>query len=181
MTNQFIVVIGGALIVWILKSLFTHFLTQSRLKKALLTDIQLNIDGAKEQTDTVRILFEGTIEEGVQLPFPFSYNVGSFGLFESVHKELPIYLFKADLVKVIKVYQALWALDVSINSFAQTLSIWERDKVKLTAANIQHLEKRKVRIESLYEAISTNKITSLSDLPNDYSHVKSVDTVVRNK
>jgi len=96
----------------------------------------------------------------------------------SIQKELPVYLSKPDLVKVIKFYQTIWELDLSINGLAVTLGIWERDSRELTKKDIEHLKKRSARIESFCDIIISGTITTISDLPDDYSGVESAQAVV---
>ena len=178
MTVEVLLTIAGALIIWAIKGIVTHRIRGSRLKAGLVADIKMHIEGAKEQRGAVKILIEDTAQVGQKLPFPISYNVGQYSFYNSVQKDLPVYLSTSELVKVIKFYQAIWELDVSINGLANTLGIWERDNRELTDRDIKHLKKRKARIDSFCDVISSKEIKDISDLPDDYRQVKGAETVV---
>ena len=115
---------------------------------------------------------------GKKLPFPISYNVGQYSFYTSIQKDLPVYLTKSELVKVIKFYQSIWELDVSINGIATTLGVWERDNRELTEKDIKHIKNRKARIDSFCEVITSKEINQIMDLPDDYRQVKGAETVV---
>lgn len=168
----------GALVVWLTTNIATHFVKKSRLRAALLTDISLNVAGAKEQRAAVVKLLSGHAIEGQKLPFPIYYNVGEYLLYKSIQRDLPEYLRKSELVKVVKFYQALWELDVSINALASILGQWERNSVVLSKEQVAHANKRKDRIESICEVLSSKEIRCLPDLPDDYRSVKCPESVV---
>jgi len=178
MAEKLLLTIIGALLIWVIKEISNHFIKRSRLKAGLVADIMLYIAGAKEQRGAVKILVEDTAQEGRKLPFPISYNVGQYNFYNSIQRDLPAYLSKSELVKVIKFYQAIWELDVLINGLATTLGLWEREKHELTDRDIRHITKRKARIDSFCEAITSKEINSILDLPDDYRQVKGAETVV---
>ena len=178
MTEMLLLTIIGALIIWAIKGIVSHEIRRSRLKAGLLADINMHIEGAKEQRGAVKILIEDTAQVGQKLPFPLSYDVGQYNYYTSNQEDLPVYLRKTELVKVIKFYQAIWELDVSINGLATTLGIWERDNRELTDRDIKHLKKRKARIDSFCDVICAKETKNISDLPDDYRQVKGAETVV---
>lgn len=178
MAEKLLLTIIGALVIWAIKGIVIHNVRSSRLKAGLLADIKMHVEGAKEQRGAVKILVEATAQVGQKLPFPISYNVGQYSFYNSIQKDLPVYLSESELVKVIKLYQALWELDVSINGIANTLGIWERDNRVLTDGDIKHLKKRKARINSFCDVICSKEIKNISDLPDDYRQVKGAETVV---
>lgn len=178
MIENLLLTIIGAIIVWAIQSVTSHYIKKSRLRSGLLADIRIHIAGAREQNRAVKSLVEETVRQGAKIPFPIFYNIGHYSFYDSIQKELASYLSKAELVKVIKFYQAVWELDVSINALANTLSTRERDQQELTEGNMLHLKKRKARIDSLYEAISSNEVRTIACLPDDYRQVKGADTVL---
>lgn len=180
MTDTILITIFGALIIWVLKGFVSFFIINSRIKAGLLADIKMHAEGVRRQKVAVKTLVEHTAKEGQKLPFPFSYNVGQYSFYHSIQKDLPIYLAKSNLVKVIKFYQNIWELDVSINGLSDTLSIWERESKTLTEDDIKHLKDRSVRIESFCDVIISKEIITISDLPDDYDQIKGPETVVAN-
>ena len=178
MAEKLLLTIIGAILIWAIKEISNHFIRRSRLKAGLVSDIKLHIAGAKEQKGAVKILVEETAQVGEKLPFPISYNVGQYSFYNSIQKDLPIYLSKSELVKVIKFYQSIWELDVSINGLATTLGLWERDNRELTDRDIKHIKKRKARIDSFCEALTSKELINISDLPDDYRQVKGAETVI---
>jgi hypothetical protein len=179
-TDSLLATILGALVVWLITTLVSHFVKKTRLRAALLADITINIAGAKEQRAAAAKLIENHVVEGHKLPFPIFYTVGEYLLYKSIQKDLPEYLSKAELVKVVKFYQALWELDATTNSLASTLGRWERDGIVLSKEQVAHAKRRKERIDSLCEVLSGKEIRKLSDLPDDYRSVKGPETVVAN-
>jgi hypothetical protein len=176
--DRFLLTIIGALIIWAVQQIISHNIRKSRFRGGLLADINLHIDGAKEQREGVKTLVEDTAQEGQKLPFPISYVRDPYNFYTSNQKELPIYFSEAELIKVIKFYQAIKELDISINGIADTLGIWERDKRELTDKDIKHLKKRMARIESFCNVICVKEIMKISELPDDYRKVKGIETVV---
>ena len=179
MTDKIFAAIIGAVVVWLIKSFFSHQVKKVRFRVGLIADINLHIQGAKGQIVAVKDLVEETAKVGESLPFPIAYNIDSYSFFSGVQKELPSYLSQDELVKVIKFYQAIWQLDVSVNALATTMGLWERDKTKLTTENIEHLNKRKERIDSFFNLVASQSITQFSALPSDYSGIKGPETVVK--
>ena len=178
MTDKLLIAIISGIIIWAIKELIVYLIRRARLRAGLISDIIIHVAGASEQKGAVNVLVNETAKEGEPLPFPVSYNVGQYGFYSSVQKELPVYLRENELIKVIKFYQAIWELDVSVNGLATTLGLWERDKRELSASDIKHLKKRKSRIESFCDLISSKEIKKISDLPDDYRQVKGAETVV---
>ena len=178
MTDKLLITIISGIVIWGIKEIVVHLIRGARLKAGLVADIKTHIAGSNEQKDAVKILVNETAKEGKELPFPISYNVGQYGFYNSIQKELPVYLSKSELIKVIKFYQALWELDVSVKGLATTLGFWERDKRKLSQNDLQHIKKRSARIESYCNLIGANEISSISNLPDDYRQVKPAYTVV---
>ncbi len=178
MAEKLLLTIIGAIIVWAIKETSNHFLRRSRLKAGLVSDIQLHIAGAKEQKGAVKMLVEETAQVGETLPFPISYNLGQYSFYNSIQKDLPTYFSKTELIKVIKFYQTVWELDVSINGLANTLGLWERDNRELTDKDIKHIKKRKFRIDSFCEVLASKEISNIMDLPDDYRQVKGAETII---
>lgn len=178
MTDKLLITIISGLVIWVIKEIIVHLVRGARLKAGLVSDIKIHIAGANEQKGAVNTLVNETIEEGKEIPFPISYNVGQYGFYNSIQKDLPVYLSGPELIKVIKFYQAVWELDVSVNGLATTLGLWERDKRKLSKNDLKHLRKRSARIESYCDLIGANEIKAISSLPEDYRQVKGAETVV---
>ena len=178
MAEKLLLTIIGAILVWAIKEVVNHFIRRTRLKAGLISDIMLHMAGAKEQKAAVKILVEQTVQVGNKLPFPISYNIGQYNYYNFIQKDLSNYLSKAELVKIIKFYQALWELDVSISGLAHTLGLWERDNRELTEKDIKHIKKRKIRIDSFCEAITSKEIKAIMNLPDDYRQIKGAETVI---
>lgn len=178
LTNSILVTILGAIVVWLITTITSHLLKKSRLRAALLADISINITGVKNQQIAVAKLVEDHAVEGQKLTFPISYKVGEYLLYKSIQHDLLDYLSKRELVKVVKFYQAMWELDVSINMIASTLSTWERDGIALSLEQVNHIKKRKERIDSFCKIICSKEILELIDLPDDYRSIKAPKTVV---
>ncbi len=178
LTDSLLITILGAIVVWLIATITSHLLKKSKLRAALLADVTLNVAGVKEQRLAVAKLVEDHAIEGQKLPFPISYKVGEYLLYKSIQNDLLDYLNKAELVKVVKFYQTMWELDVAINGIASTLGTWERDGIALSLEQVNHLKKRKERIDSFCEVICSKEFRQLIDLPDDYSSIKGPETVV---
>ena len=178
MTEKLLIALIAGLLLWVVKATVSHWIKRTRFRAALLVDIKSHLEGAKEQKGATKVLVEETIEVGKKVPFPISYFIDSYNFYSSVQKELPSYLTEAELVKVIKFYQAIWQLDVSLNGLATTIGVWERDGENITKANIVHLKKRLARVTSFCDCLTAKEINKISDLPDDYRQVKDAETVV---
>lgn len=178
LTDSLLVSILGAIVVWLITTIISHLLKKSKLRAALLADVTLNVAGVKEQRLAVSKLVEDHAIEGQKLPFPISYKVGEYLLYKSIQNDLLDYLNKAELVKVVKFYQTMWELDIAINGIASTFGTWERDGIALSLEQVNHIKKRKERIDSFCEVICSKEIRKLMDLPDDYSSIKGPETVV---
>lgn len=178
MTDSLLATIIGTLAVWLITTSILHQVKKAKLRAALLTDIKINIDGVREQRVAVAKLVENHAVEGNKLPFPISYRVGEYLFYKSIQHNLVDYLNKAELLKVIRFYQKIWELDSAINGLASTMSKWERDGTVLSKANVEHIIKRKERIDSFCEIICANEIRGLMHLSDDYEPVKGPETVV---
>lgn len=178
LTERILATILGGITLWLITKIASYFVKRSRIQAALLADINIHIAGAIEQRDAVAKLIEVHVVEGQKLPFPIPYNVGEYLLYKSLQKDLPEYLRKAEIVKVVKFYQALWEMDVSINGLASTLGKWEKDEVVLSKEQVTHAKKRKERVDSFCQMITGSDVRELSDLPDDYRSVKGPETVV---
>lgn len=178
LTDSLLVSILGAMVVWLVTTIVSHLLKRSRLRAALLADVTINISGVKEQRAAVATLVEDHAIVGQKLPFPISYKVGEYLLYRSIQNDLLAYLNKAELVKVVKFYQTMWELYIAINGIALSLGTWERDGVALTKEQVNHVKKRKERIDSFCEVICSKEIRELNDLPDDYRLIKGSETVV---
>lgn len=179
MTGQVILAFITGLGLWVMKSTISHTIKRSRFRAALLVDITSHLAGAREQEKASKVLVTDTLQVGQKVPFPISYFVDGYSFYGSVQSALPSYLNKTELVKVIKFYQALWQLDVAVNGLATTVSLWERDGIALSQANIDHLKNRLARIVSFCDCLTDNKVEVIGDLPDDYRQVKDADSVVR--
>ncbi len=169
-----------ALVGWLTTSIVTYFLRRNRLRAALLTDITLNVQGARLQVAAVGTLMEH-VTAGKRLPFPIHYSVGEYLLYKSVQSDLPSYLFKDELIKVVQFYQFLWDLDVSIRGLALTLGQWEKENIELSPEQVAHAATRKARIDSLCQVLpDVQALSRLTDLPTaaEYAMVKAPGTVV---
>ena len=178
LTDRLLVSILAALAVWLIRVMITYFSQKSRLRAALLSDVLIHIAGMKEQQLAVAKLIEDHAVVGQKIPFPISYRMGEYQFYNSIQENLLKYLNKSELVRVVKFYQTVWELDVSINGLASTLGIWERDGIAMSENHVKHLKKRKERIDSFCVALSSKNIRKLEDLPEDYRSVKGPETVV---
>jgi hypothetical protein len=158
--------------------LISYFIRRYRIRSGLLADINLQINGIKEQKEAIRTLFEYTIKEKHTIPFPIFYNIGQYSYYCSTQQELASYINKSELRKVIKFYQSVWELDVSMYCLANTLSLWERDKRKLNASDIAHLNKRKDRINSYCQVLCIEGLDKIAQLPEDYRQIRAPETIV---
>ena len=180
MTEKILIALLAGFILWAVKSVVSHLVKRARFREAILVDIQAHISGAKEQTGAAKVLVEETIQEGEEVPFPVVYTIDSYSYYSAVQKELPLYLNQDELVKVIKFYQAIWQLDVSVHALATAVGIWERDKVVISEQKLSHLKKRLSRISSFCDCITEKEINKINNLPSDYRQVKDAETVVEN-
>jgi len=178
LTDSLLATIVGAIVVWLITTTASHFLKKSKLRAALLADVTINIGGVKAQRLAVAKLVEDHAIEGQKLKFPISYKVGEYLLYKSIQHDLLDYLSKAELVKVVKFYQTMWELDIAINGIASTLGTWERDGIALSSEQVNHVKKRKERIDSFCKIICSKEIGKLTDLPDDYRSIKGPETVV---
>src|SRR5208337_338144 len=103
----------ATLVGWLITNVVSFFVRRGRLRAALLADIMLNVAGANEQRATLAKLITNQVIAGRTIAFPIFYNVGEYLLYKAIQQDLPKYLRKSELVKVVKFYQALWTLDVS--------------------------------------------------------------------
>jgi len=178
LTDSLLVTIIGTMVVWLLTTIVSHLLKKSKLRAALIADVQINISGVKEQRLAVTRLIEDHAVVGQKLTFPISYKVGEYLLYKSIQNDLLNYLNKIELVKVVKFYQTMWELDIAINGVASALGTWERDGIALSIEQVNHIKKRKKRIDSFCEIICSKEIRQLQDLPDDYRSIKGPETVV---
>jgi hypothetical protein len=178
LTDTLLVTIASAIVVWLITTITSNLLKKSKLRAALLTDVTLNVSGVNEQRLAVTKLVEDHAIVGEKLPFPVSYRIGEYLLYKSIQNDLLDYLNKAELVKVVKFYQTMWELDVAINGIASTLGLWERDGASLSSEQVNHIKKRKERIDSFCDVICSKEIRKLMDLPDDYRSIKGIETVV---
>ncbi|MBZ0091580.1 MAG: hypothetical protein K8F27_05090 [Sulfuricellaceae bacterium] len=177
-TESLIGTLVSGLVLWAITKAIAYFVKASRIRAALLEDVQINVVGAKEQLDAVKKLVEDNVIEGQKLPFPIPYSIGEYLLYKSMQSDLPLYLKKAEIIKVVKFYQALWEMDVSIAGFASVLGKWEERGIALTREQVAHARKRKERIDSLCGILTSMDIRGFSDLPDDYRSVKGPEHVV---
>lgn len=178
LTNSLLVTILGTIIVWVTTTIISHLLKKAKLRAALLADVSINMNGVKQQQLAVAKLVEDHAIEGHKLAFPILYKMGEYLLYKSIQHDLLDYLNKVELVKVVKFYQTMWELDVAIHLIASTMSTWERDGVALSLEQVNHIKKRKERIDSFCEIICSKEIRKLTDLPDDYRYIKGPETVV---
>lgn len=178
LTDRLLATVISGLVVWFSTGVISHFIKRSRVRGALLADIKLHLAGVKEQRAAVDALVKEHIKEGGKLPYPIFYFVGEYLLYKSLQKDLPEYLTKIELVKVVKFYQALWEMDVSINGLASTLAKWESNAVILTNDLVDHAKRRRNRIDSFCQVLISQEVRSICDLPDDYRSVKGAETVV---
>jgi len=177
MTEKILIALLAGLTIWAVTNVIMFLLKRDRFREAILVDIQGHIDGANEQARAAKVLIEETIRVGEKIPFPISYDTDNYSFYSAVQKDLPLYLEKGELVKVVKLYNAIWQLDVSVNGLATTVGIWERDGVVITEEMKSHLKKRLSRITS-FRACMPKKAYLIKQLPDDYREVKDADTVV---
>ena len=178
LTDRILATILGGLALWLITKVVSYFVKRSRIQAALLADIAIHIAGAMKQRDAVAKLIENHVSEGQKLPFPISYDVGEYLLYKSLQKDLPEYLRKTEIVKVVKFYQALWEMDVSIKGLASTLGKWEENDVVLSKEQVAHAKRWKERVDSYCQILTGRDVRELTDLPDDYRLVKGPETVV---
>jgi len=178
LTDSLLVTILGTLIVWSITTTVLHKLKKGKLREALLTDIKINIEGVKEQQLAVTRLVDKHAVEGHKLPYPILYRMGEYIFYKSIQNDLANYLNKEELLKVIQFYQKMWELDSAINGLASIMSIWEKRNLVFSSEHVDHLKKRKERIDSYCEVICSQEIKKLLDLPDSYLTLKGTETVV---
>jgi len=178
LTDRLLATIIGGLLVWLITIVISHFVKRGRLRAALLADIAIHVAGAKEQCAAVAKLVEDHVVEGNRFPYPISYVVGEYLLYKSLQQNMSDYLSKIELVKVVKFYQALWEMDISINGLTATLGQLERDRTVITRELIAHIRRRKDRIDSYCLVLGGKDIGKLKDLPDDYKSIKGPATVI---
>jgi len=103
MTDKLLITIISGIVIWGIKEVVVHLIRGARLKAGLVADIKTHIAGSNEQKDAVKVLVNKTAKEGKELPFPISYNVGQYGFYNSIQKELPVYLSKSELIKALNI------------------------------------------------------------------------------
>ena len=177
-TESFLGTLISGLVLWAITKVIAYFVKARRIRAALLEDVQINVAGAKEQLGAVKKLVEDKVVEGQKLPFPIPYNIGEYLLYKSMQSNLPLYFRKSEIIKVVKFYQALWEMDVSIAGFALVLGKWEERGTALSKEQVAHAKKRKERIDSLCGLLTSRDIHSFSDLPGDYRSVKGPESIV---
>jgi len=178
LTDSLLATFLAGFILWLITKTISYFIKRSRIREAILADINIIIASAKEQGSATKKLIEEQVIEGKKIPFPIFYSVGDFPLYAALQCDLLNYFNKAEIVKVIKLYQVLWETDHSINSLVAVLSKWEEEKLSLSHEQVAHIKKRGERIESYIQAITVKEFRSLADLPEDYRTIKSAETVV---
>lgn len=171
----------GTLFVWVITKAVGYYVQRSRLKSAVLTDILLHQHGIKQQDIAIDAMFEkdGFLHVGKKIPFPVRYASDEWSLYKSLQGQLPFYLSKDTLRKIIKWYHLMWQLDQSMLGYAKALEDWEADQRKLSEADIEHLENRVKRMKSMARIIYDARIRRLSDLPEDFQGIKPMDTVLK--
>ena len=179
MAEKLLCAILGGFILWMIKEIFDHKRHKDRLKGGLLADIQLHLQGVEDQCDAVNQLVNNIVV-GEKISLPISYTPDTYAFYTAVQSMLARYLEKDELVKVIKFYQAIKHLDIAINGLTQVVSLWERDGTVIDGEKLEYLDRRRARIDSFQKLLLSADINELSDLPDDYTEIKTPDTVVAN-
>jgi hypothetical protein len=179
LTDRILATILGTLVVWAITKVVTFFVERSRIKSAILTDLLLHQRGIKMQDQAIKAMFDnGLLKVGTTIPFPIRYASEEWILYRALQRDLPFYLPKETLRKIIKFYHLMWELDQSMVGFAKALDDWEADGRKLTDADIDHLQRRVARMNSMARLIFERAIKGLEDLPEDYQEAKTMETVL---
>ncbi len=144
------------------------FIRRSRIRSALLADIELNLSGVTEARAYVVKLFDVHVREGIELKFYGSFHVGKYHLYESLQADLARYLDKDRLLKVIRVYHTFWELEISLKNLMDLMKTWTKEERILTQEDVERLKAAKERQFRLIDILTAKEIRKLRDLPSDY-------------
>lgn len=178
LTDRILATILGTLIVWAITKVVGFYVQRSRIKAALITDLLLHQRGVRMQNRAIDTMFKNDIlKNGERIPFPIRYASEEWILYRSLQRDLPLFMDRETLRKIIKFYHLMWELDQSMLGFANVLEDWEAKGRVLTEAELNHLRRRFDRISSMAKFISSIDVKRLRDLPDDYQEAKTMDSV----
>jgi hypothetical protein len=132
------------------------------------------------QNTAIEAMFNnGILKIGEQIPFPIRYANEEWILYRSLQRDLPMFMGKESLRKIIKFYHLMWELDQSMLGFAKVLEDWEAKGRTLSEADMEHLKKRFDRMSSMAGLIALIDAKRLRDLPDDYQEAKTMESVLQ--
>lgn len=180
LTDRILATILGTLVVWATTKVLGFIIHRSRIKAAILTDLLLHQRGIKLQDSAIKAMFDnGILKVGEVIPFPIRYANEEWVLYRALQRDLPLFLSKDALRKIIKFYHLMWELDHSMLGFSKVLEDWEAKGHILTDADMEHLQRRVARMHSMAGLIYNVSIQRLNDLPDDYQEAKTMETILQ--
>jgi len=150
---------------WIITQTIAFFVRRHRVAAALVVDINNHLSGVKEAKSYVSELFKKKIRENQELKFFGRYDQDVYRLYEALQPELTRLFPKGELVKILKMYHALWELETVLGGFVHHLRELVKEGRKLGADDVAELKGKRDRIGKLCDILTEHQIRKLADCP----------------
>lgn len=176
--ESLIVVILGAIVVWLVQSLVGFFLRRQAIESALLADIQtkeINLVGNKKFLDE---LIDNKIAEDEEVLYTAHFQAPKTTLYDVLLTQIISHL-PDHFTAISKIYTAFKEVDELLEGILQDLTIWKEQHHKLKKEDIDYLGAKRDRIASYVSKFNEREIRTLSDLPQDYRGVQGPEIVTK--
>ena len=166
------------LLVWLVTKTIGYLLTRERLKAGLLTDMEFHIKSIKESNEYLKEWLP-TLQEGEPIKYSARHKADDYVLFNSLISDLPKYFSRVIFTNLLRYYKSIEEHDVLLEGFFSDVTIWKKEKRKLSAEDIRYLSRKMERITALGKILTKGEVKCLSQLqPRPSSNEYSVNTVI---
>ena len=168
MANEIVIAAAGGFLGWFIIQCVSFFVIRGRLIGYLAVDISSHIRGIRDNYNWLSHLMQSSIKIGKKVECGSLYTRDELEEFDSLQEKLFSYLTHREIIKLTKAISAINEVEILFEGFCKSLCELHNAQKKLSKEEVNHLDKRAQRITALINILPA-AITSVSDLPDDYS------------
>jgi hypothetical protein len=154
--------------IWVVQKAISYFVIRYRITQSLLSDIKLNIDQVQEAYDYLKKFEKSALIKGNNLDYIDQFVKTEVSFYQSQISDLPKYYGRKTIDRLSKFYNSFWEIQISIDGLIKYLNHLYECKVVLSQKEMDRATKKLERIYKLAEILMKNKVSSLSDLIDNY-------------
>ena len=176
-SEAFLVGLGGALAVWLIKIVITTLLRRKALSDALIFDLRERRQRLSDDCNFLETLVESKLELGKAVPYTARFTFNEPHLFRTSMPEVIAYM-PDRFTSVATTYSAFVDANHLISGLVDDLTTLMRQRTQLNREDIKMLRARKDRVCSYRDAMNATSFSDLKELPRDYEVLKGAGEVV---